>query len=401
MSPADVLGFASGAIRVHRFRTLLIVLAIAIGVAAVVLLTALGDSARRYVTAQFQALGTNLLIILPGRSETTGGPPPMLGETPRDLTLQDALALLRSRHIVRVAPVILGSAPVAWGGLEREVDIFGSTADLKTVRHLSMSQGQFLPLIDPERARPVCVIGPKLRDELFGNHKSLGEWLRIGDRRFRVVGVLAPEGRSIGVDFDDNAIIPVASAQALFDSPSLFRVLAEARSGGLASQAAQDIREIIKMRHEGEDDVTVIAQDSVVSSFDRILRILTLALGGIASISLIAAGTLIMNVMLVSVSQRTAEIGLLKSVGATARQIRLLFLTEAAMLSVFGAFLGIGFGFVGAWVVRALYPLLPVYTPIWSLGAAVAVSLVAGLLFGVMPAGRAARLDPVRAFSQR
>lgn len=398
---SDTLSFAAKAIGANPFRTSLIMTAMAIGVAAVVLLTALGDSARRVVTQEFASLGSNLLVVIPGRAETTGGAPPLFGEIPRDLTLDDALALLRSHNIGRVAPVIVGAAPVSWRGREREVNILGSTADMLHVRHLDVAQGQFLPEMDPRKAVPICVIGVKIRDELFGTRRALGQWVQIGDRRFRVIGVLASEGRSIGVDFDDNVIIPVASAQALFDRPSLFRVLTEAKSSDAMQAGADDIREIIKARHDGEDDVTVITQDAVVNTFDEILQTLTLTVAGIAAISLAVAGTLIMNVMLVTVSQRTAEIGLLKAIGARSGQIRRLFVTEAALLSCLGALLGLVLGLVIAWVARQLYPALPLVPPLWSLVAALFVSLGTGLLFGVMPASRAASLDPVEALSKR
>lgn len=396
----DIIHLSVKAITAHRLRTSLILTAMAIGVAAVILLSTLGDSARRYVTGEFASLGTNLLIVLPGRSETTGGPPPLLGETPRDLTLDDASALLRGRHIRRIAPVTIGSAPVSWGGLEREVTILGSTTDLINIRHLKMSQGRFLPRIDLERAVPVCVLGNKIRDELFGNRRALGEWIRIADRRFRVIGMLEPEGESITVDFDDTVIVTVASALALFDSPSLFRILAEAKTPKVMAAGAEEIREIIKSRHEGEDDVTVITQDAVVRTFDRILNALTLTVTGIASISLAVAAILIMNVMLVSVSQRTEEIGVLKAIGAASLQIRWLFICEAVLLSLFGALLGVALGLAAAGLLRELYPILPLAPPAWSIGAAFTVALGAGLLFGVLPANRAAKLDPVQALSR-
>lgn len=396
----DIIHLSVKAITAHRLRTSLILTAMAIGVAAVILLSTLGDSARRYVTGEFASLGTNLLIVLPGRSETTGGPPPLLGETPRDLTLDDATALLRSRHIRRIAPVTIGSAPVSWGGLEREVTILGSTTDLINIRHLKMSQGRFLPRIDLERAVPVCVLGDKIRNELFGNRRALGEWIRIADRRFRVIGMLEPEGESITVDFDDTVIVTVASALALFDSPSLFRILAEAKTPKVMAAGAEEIREIIKSRHEGEDDVTVITQDAVVRTFDRILNALTLTVTGIASISLAVAAILIMNVMLVSVSQRTEEIGVLKAIGAASLQIRWLFICEAVLLSLFGALLGVALGLAAAGLLRELYPILPLAPPAWSIGAAFTVALGAGLLFGVLPANRAAKLDPVQALSR-
>jgi putative ABC transport system permease protein len=398
---ADVVAQATRAITAHRLRTLLILLAMAIGVAAVILLTALGESARRYVTGEFASLGTNLVIVLPGRSETVGGPPPLLGETPRDLTLDDALALTRSPHITKVAPLMVGAAPVSYGGLERDVNVMGSTAAMREVRHLTMAQGRFLPDIDPRAAAPACVLGDVIYRELFPDGGALGEWLRVGDRRFRVVGVLAAEGSSIGVDFDEVVIIPVASAQTLFNQESLFRILAEATTPAVMRRAADDVHRIIAERHEGEDDVTVITQDSVLATFDEIFRALTAAVGGIAGVSLAVAGILIMNIMLVAVTQRTAEIGLLKALGATAREIRNLFLAEAVLLSGGGGLLGLGIGLTSAWLLDRIYPVVDIAPPPWAVIAAVAVAVLTGLAFGVAPALRAARLDPVAALARR
>lgn len=401
MRQTDVLHFSLKGLQGASVRSLLILVAVSIGVAAVVILTALGEGARRYVSREFTSLGTHLLIVLPGRSETTGGLPPILGETPRDLTLDDAFALLRSRHIRRVAPVMLGSAPVAWQRRAREVTIVGSTPALQAVRHLQMARGHFLPTSDPYRASPVCVLGPKVRAELFGPQPAIGQWVRIGDRRFRVAGVLASEGRALGLDLEDIVVIPVASAQALFDRFSLFRVLAEARTRAAIPLAATDIRDIMRRRHAGEEDVTVITQDAVIATFDRILKALTLTVAGIAAISLLVAGLLIMNVMLAAVLQRTKEIGLLKALGATDRQLSVLFLSEAALLSLAGACFGSMLGMIGVWIGRQLYPEFPLAVPVWSVGAAVAVALATGLLFSVLPARRAAALDPVQALSQR
>lgn len=397
----DVLRQSVKSVGAQPLRSFLILIAMAIGVAAVILLTALGDSARRYIMEEFASLGSNLLIVLPGRSETVGGAPPIFGETPRDLTLDDAVALLRSQNIRRIAPITVGSAPVSWRGLEREVNILGSTSDLKDVRHLDVSQGRFLPVIDPQKASPVCVIGQQLRTELFGGQQALGQWLRIGDRRFRVIGILASEGQSIGVDFDDIVIIPVASAQILFDSPALFRVLAEAVTRESMLRGVDDIQSIIKARHEGEDDVTIITQDAVVKTFDTILNALTLTVAGIAGISLAVAGILIMNVMLVSVAQRTAEIGLLKAIGATPLQIQHLFLIEAALLSLSGAIVGLLLGQGAIVILRQLYPVFPISAPLWALITAVVIALFTGIISGILPAIRASRLDPVQALSRR
>ena len=401
MKTFDVLRFSFRAATGYPARTLLTLLAMAIGVGAVILLTALGEGARRYVTREFTSLGTHLLIAIPGRSETTGGPPPMLGETPRDLTLEDALALKRSSAIRRVAPVAIGSAPVAWQQREREATIMGSTAEMFDIRQLSMAQGRFLPAGNPSRGSAVCVLGYKIKSELFGNSSPLGEWVRIGGRRFRVIGVMAAKGQSLGLDMGDIAIIPVASAQMLFNTSSLFRILIQAGGREAVPRAKKAILQIIQDRHEGEDDLTVITQDALLKTFDRIFNALTLTVGGIAAISLAVAGILIMNVMMISVSQRKTEIGLLKAIGSPRSQILRLFLSESAVLSLIGSFLGVVLALVGTWASLRFYPNFPVTIPWWALTAATVVGLLTGLVFGVLPARRAAGLEPVEALSRR
>jgi len=398
---SDTIQQAFLSIRSQILRAALIVLAMSIGIASVTILTALGESARRYIVNEFQSLGTNLVIVLPGRTETTGGQPPLFGETPRDLTLDDANALLKSRNVAAIAPINVGSAPVSSLGLERETTILGSTAALRRVRHLTMAEGRFLPDIESDKSLPVCVIGQTIKREIFSKQKALGQWLRINDRRFRVIGVLASEGESIGVDFDEIVVIPVASAQALFDTESLFRILVQAKSKSAMYKAVSDIGKIIKARHEGEEDITIITQDSVIGAFDEILTALTLTVASIAGISLAVAGVLVMNVMLVSVAQRTSEIGLLKALGASEIQLIGLFLAEAAILCLAGAVIGVLVGQFVVSVLQIIYPEFPLLIPGWALMAALLVSLTTGLIFGVFPATKAAKLDPVLALSKR
>jgi putative ABC transport system permease protein len=402
MRAADMLAFAWNVVVGYRARSLLILLAMGIGVAAVVAVSAIGEGARLYVVNQFGSLGTNLVIVLPGRSETAGAMPGVLvGKTPRDVTLDDALALRRSHAIRRIAPLIVGAGDVHSGTRRRESPVLGSTAELKEVRSMELAQGRFLPEGDPRHSTPVCVIGTTVAAELFGSRNALGEWLRVGDRRFRVIGVLAKQGESLGFNTDEVVIVPVAAAQALFNTEALFRILAEAKSREQIPAAKADIEEIMRLRHEGERDVTVITQDAVLATFDRILTALTLAVGGIAAISLAVAGILVMNVMLISVTQRRAEIGLLKALGATGGQIRLAFFTEAVMLALGGAALGLAAGKLGQVLIGQIYPAIPFTPPFWALAAAPAVAIATSILFAVAPARQAARLDPVRALSKR
>lgn len=203
MRLADTLQFASGSLRGSPTRTLLMMLAMSIGVAAVVVLTALGEGARRYVVDQFASLGTNLVIVLPGRTETSGvGPGLMSGQTPREITLDDAQALLRSRAIKRFAPLTVGSASLSRGALNREVVVLGSTSELLGVRHMEMAVGRFLPEGDIHDTASVCVLGNQMKRELFGNEQAVGQWVRLGDRRFRVIGVMSAQGESMGMRTD-------------------------------------------------------------------------------------------------------------------------------------------------------------------------------------------------------
>ncbi|MDO8262283.1 MAG: ABC transporter permease [Gallionella sp.] len=398
----DVAQFATGSLRGSPTRTLLMMLAMSIGVAAVVVLTALGEGARRYVVNQFASLGTNLVIVLPGRTETAGiGPGMLIGQVPREISLDDAEALLRSRAVKRIAPLTIGSATLSRDALNREVVVLGSTSDLLEVRHMSMGIGKFLPAGDIHESASVCVLGNQIKRELFGNEQAVGAWVRLGDRRFRVIGVLASQGESMGMRTDELVIVPVASAHQLFNTSGLFRVLIEANSRDAIEQARREAEEIMFQRHSGEKDVTVITQDAVLATFDRILTALTMAVGGIAAISLAVAGVLIMNVMLIAVAQRVKEIGLLKALGAPGKQIRALFFAEAALLSAIGSAAGLVLGYTGSIIIGQVYPALPVSPPWWAVLAACATALGTGILFSVWPARRAARLDPVTALAGR
>ncbi len=399
MKIADGFAFAASALVGSRLRTFLSIGGVAVGIAAVIALTALGEGARLYVVQEFSSLGTNLLIVLPGKTETTGAAP--FGGTTRDLTLDDYRAIVtRVPTVLRAAPIAVATDTVQYGSRGRAVPVLGTTREILQVRHLAVGAGEFLPQGDPDRGGAEIVLGVTVAKELFGSENPLGKVVRMGDWRFRVVGIMAPKGRSLGFDMDDVVIVPVKTAMRAFNRNSLFRILVEVRSNEQIVQTKGEIIRLMAERHRVED-ITVISQDAVMSAFSAILNALTLALAGIASISLAVAGVGIMNVMLVSVTERGAEIGLLKALGATNRQVVMVFLTEAVLIATLGGLVGLGMGSLGVRILTGIYPTFPAAPPIWAIAASLSLSAFVGVGFGLWPAIRATRLDPVTALSRR
>jgi putative ABC transport system permease protein len=296
-----------------------------------------------------------------------------------------------------MAPIIAGTTVVSRQRLSREVLTIGTTPGFFSVRRIDVGRGRILPEASHQEALAVCILGAHLKKELFGSERAVGEWVRVGERRVRVVGVLRDEGESLGMDMNDMVIIPVRTAEQLFDSPKLFRVLLELQEGADTETVTERLRAVVRERHEGEDDVTIVSQDSLLAAFDNILTTVTLAISAIAAISLLVAGILIMNISLISVSQRRREIGLLKAVGASRRQVRQLFLGEAFLLVALGSVLGIAVAVAGVVLMRELWPAFPLMPPWWAAPAAVITAVLSGLVFSWLPASRAARLDPVLA----
>jgi len=396
----DLAAFAGGALTGHRLRTVLSIAGVAVGIGAVIALTALGEGARGYVTNEFMSLGSNLLIVMPGKVETSGMGPPMGGVT-HDLTLDDYLAVkTRLPRVKRAAAVCVATERIRYESHSRSVPIIGATHEYMDVRGLAMGSGNFIAPGDPNRGGAEIVLGATVARELFGAENPLGEVVRMGTWRLRVVGVLAPKGRSLGFNMDDLAIIPVRTAMSAFNRNTLFRILIQTRSPDEMDAARKDVIALIAERHRTED-ITVITQDAVISAFTAILRALTLALAGIASVSLAVAGVGIMNVMLISVTERKAEIGLLKAIGATRRQVIGVFLTEAVLIACLGGVVGLVTGFGAVRLLVAIYPAFPAHPPAWAVGAALATSFAVGVGFGLWPAVRATRLDPVAALSRR
>jgi putative ABC transport system permease protein len=388
----DLIGLAFDAQARHHLRTVLTLGGIAIGVTAVLLLTALGEAAKGYVVNEFAGIGTNLVIVLPGRTETSGGMP-TFGGTTRDLTIEDTEAILRQSSAVRrVAPLSAGTARFSHEGRFRDVRVMGTTSEFEDIRGLQLRSGQFLPPGDPREGDAVVVIGPKIQAAIFPGENPIGQAVRIGDWRFRVIGVMEEKGEFLGIDFDDMAIVPVMTGLRLFDQTTLFRIFTQAGSAEEVPAAKEQIRRVLVDRHDGDEDFTMITQEAMLGTFRAVIDALTAALAGIAAISLGVAGIGIMNVMLVSVSERSAEVGLLKALGARRRQILGVFLAEALMLSGGGAVAGIAVGVTLVWIAGAIFPDFPIAPSLLWIGVVLALALVSGAAFGLMPARRAAGL---------
>jgi putative ABC transport system permease protein len=400
MRLSDVLGFTMGVLRGHRLRTGLSLLGVAIGVTAVILLTSVGEGARTYVVGEFAAMGSNLLAVLPGKTETTGFAP-FLGGAPHDLTLEDAEAIRHVAGVRRLAPVTIGRATVRFERRSRDVMVAGTTAEWARIHDVATSAGSFLPEATAEAERPVCVIGALIQSELFPGLNPLGRMLRIGDERYRVIGVTASRGTSMSMNFDDLVLIPVRRHMRMFDTTSVFRITVQVGTRDAIEATRARVVAALKARHGGEEDVTVLTQDAMLTSFGRILTALTALLAGIAAISLTVAGVGVMNVMLVSVAERTREIGLLKAVGATHGQILVLFLLESTLLAMAGGLAGAATAWGCTAIFSRVYAAFPLRPPTWAVGSALFVSVAIGITFGAWPARRAAELDPVAALAKR
>jgi putative ABC transport system permease protein len=391
----DLFRLALGAVLAHRLRTALSMVGIAIGVASVILLTSIGEGTRRYMIGQFTQFGTNLIAINPGKTQTTGIPG-VLGGTTRKLTIDDAMALDRLPGVSEVVPVAFGTARVEGNDRGRNVFVYGVTPNLKRAWKFGVRQGSFWPAGDPHRGAQVAVLGPKVKRELFGDSNALGRFVRIAGSRFRVIGVMAPKGQFLGFDIDDSVYVPVANGLSLFNLPELLEIDVIYNNAGLAARVERDIRRLLTERH-GKEDFSITTQAAMLQVFDNVMNVVTMAVGAIAGISLLVGAIGILTMMWIAVGERTEEIGLARAIGATRAQVHLLFLTEAAALSTAGGGLGVLAGLGLAALLRLAVHGLPVSTPPLFVALAVGVSLGTGLVSGLLPARRAAALDPIEA----
>jgi putative ABC transport system permease protein len=396
METIEVVRFVLGALTGHRLRSFLSALGVAIGVAAVVLLTSLGEGTRQYIVRQFSQFGTNLMEIVPGKVKTFGFAGAFGGTTQR-LTIDDAESLRRVPGIAEVVSATFGQARVEAGERGRSVYVYGVTHELPAAWTVMVAQGSFLPEMDPRRQGAFAVLGPKLARELFGAASPLGRRVRIGSWSFLVIGVMEAKGQLLGFDVDDVAYIPVATAMSLFNQDQLMAVDVVARSTEAVPGVVSGVKAVLTARHRGEEDFTVTTQTEMLDTFGRIIGIITAAVTAIAGISLFVGAMGILTIMWISVHERTGEIGLLRALGVTERGVQSLFLLEAALLAMTGGVAGIAFGFGVQLLARAFVPGLPLATPVGAVVAALAMSFAVGIAAGVIPARHAAALDPVDA----
>ncbi|MHB8767130.1 MAG: ABC transporter permease, partial [Deferrisomatales bacterium] len=346
MRPADFLRLSTGAVRSQRLRSFLTALGIAVGVAAVVLLTSIGQGVERFVVAEFTQFGTNLVAVNPGRARTFGASVGVFG-TVRPLTLEDAQALERVPHARAVVPALQGNAEVEAGARGRRVTVYGVGPEFHRVFRFEVASGRFLPPDDPRAPRAYAVLGSRLRQELFGRDNPLGRRIRVGGERYRVIGVMEPKGQVLGFDLDDTVYVPAARALELFNRPGLMEIDVLYAEGSPAAEVAAGITRVLSARH-GREDFTVTTQQQMLDVLGRVLGVVTTAVGALGAISLLVGGVGILTIMTIAVAERTAEVGLLRALGAARGQVLALFLGEAAMLAAAGGLAGLALGAGGA-----------------------------------------------------
>ncbi len=395
MSFIDSIRFAARSLGAQRLRTALSAAGIAVGIAAVILLTSIGAGIQQFVIAEFTQFGTHLISITPGKTQAHGGQVGSIG-TVRPLTVDDAQALARLPQVAATNPVVSGNAEIKANKRSRRVTLYGSGSDLPKVINMRVAVGRYLPVDNPDAPRAFAVLGAKVRKELFGALNPLGERIDVGGQRYRVIGVMEAKGQVLGFDLDDTVYVPVAKALELFNRSSLMQIDVSYKPQAPVDDVVQAMKGLLKTRH-GLEDFTITPQAQMLSTLNTVLEVLTFAVGALGSISLLVGGVGIVTLMHIAVAERTGEIGLLTALGATRGRIRTLFLMEATALSTFGGLLGLMVGGGVAWLLKTFVPALPVVTPWDYVFGALAVSTLIGLVAGVYPAMQAAKLDPVEA----
>ncbi|MFA4829038.1 MAG: ABC transporter permease [Thermodesulfovibrionales bacterium] len=398
MDIIEIIKVSKDSLMSNKVRSFLTMLGVIIGVAAVILLVSIGEGARTYIHRELGNLGTNILIVVPGKTSAKGGFHPPEASTVRKLIYDDALLIKRrSKHVDDAVPVMFGSAKVKYLNQSRDNSIVGSTETYFNIRNLKVDSGRFITESEVDAKRKVCVLGRTVKKDLFGDKNALGALVSIGDSKYRVVGVMEKKGVTLGIDFDDIVFIPTTAAQELFDTDRLFNITIKVKSANEIHEATEEIKQILIKRHAGKEDFTVMSQDEMLGVMTKILNIMTAVLAGIAAISLVVGGIGIMNIMLVSVRERTREIGIRKALGAKNSDILLQFLVESMTLSIIGGTGGILFAGTVSFIIPYFIEFLPTQLELWSIVLAFLFSAAVGIFFGVYPARKASLYDPITA----
>ncbi|MGZ4999912.1 MAG: ABC transporter permease [Methylomonas sp.] len=395
MSWLDLSKLAWRSISSHKQRSLLTALGLIIGIAAVVILTSMGRGIHRFVLNEFTQFGTHLIGIHPGKTTTFGLSGATIS-TVRPLSEADAVSLQKLDNVLAAMPVLQGNARIEAGNRQRHANVIGVGAAVPQIWKIKVGSGRFLPDDSIDNPRAFAVLGSKMRDELFGNTSPLGQRIRIGTDRFRVIGVMESKGQMLGFDLDDTVYIPSGKAMEMFNRQSLMEIDVLYSSDANAETVERAIKRKLIARH-GAEDFTIITQNQMLEKMDSVLSILTMAVAALGSISLLVGSVGILTIMTIAVSERVAEIGLLRALGAERGMVFRLFLGEAVMLSLAGGGGGILLGVVLVKLAVNFVPALPVQLAWNYIVAAFAISLMIGIAAGVFPAIRAARLNPLEA----
>ena len=395
MHSRDFIALTAGSLVAHRMRSFLTALGIAVGIAAVVLLTAIGEGVHSFVLAEFTQFGTTLVGINPGKATTAGTSMGIFGAE-RPLTIEDAEALRRLPFARAVVPMVQGNAEVEAAGRRRRTTIYGAGPDMPQAFRMRTASGRFLPGDDPSAPRAFAVLGSKLKQELFPDRSPLGQRITVGGNRYRVIGVMESKGTVLGFDLDDTVYIPAARALALFNNDTLFEIDLMYDEGTDVERVVKGIQDTLRARH-GRDDVTITTQQQMLDVLGSVLGVLTFAVAAIGGISLLVGAIGIVTIMTIAIQERTNEIGVLRALGARRAQVLALFLGEAIVLAALGGLSGLLLGAGVAGLLGAALPALPVKIPFVYVALAEGVAVVIGLAAGVLPAYRAAQLDPVQA----
>jgi putative ABC transport system permease protein len=395
MRLTDLISYSYRTVISHKLRSSLTALGLIIGIAAVIVLTSIGRGIHTYVLAEFTQFGTNLVAVFPGKTTTLGLSGATIS-TVRPLTIDDALAIAKLDNMLAVLPLVQGNARIEAGKKQRRTTVLGVGASVPEVWKIKVASGRFLPANEQANPRAFAVLGHKLAAELFVGNNPLGQRIRIGSDRFRVIGVMEQKGQMMGFDMDDTIYIPTAKTLAMFDRESVMEIDVLYKSNTATSSIEKSITRLLITRHGGED-FSLITQDQMLKSMDSILNILTLSVAALGGISLLVGSVGILTIMTIAVSERISEIGLLRALGAEQDTIFTLFLFEALVLSLVGGFMGVGLGILIVQGISFAVPGLPVQLAWAYIMVAFAVSLLIGLLAGVVPAMKAARLQPLDA----